>query len=312
MSQLTSRVSAWQQAGTLARIAGHQIFVRNRAATGDGPPLLFLHGYPSSSYDWRHAFDLLPEHQVIAFDFLGYGLSDKPRDQVYSLRAQADIVEEIAAHFAAKSVILIAHDMGSSVATELLARDVESKLSFELESVVLFNASLVRERANLLWGQKLLLSRLGPLASRLTTEFAFRRQFAGIFSREHPLSNEEAADQWSLLRYKSGHRLLQRLIYYNHERVTNPTAARWHDALRDWPGQLELVWAELDPICGEAVLQAVVKLRPHAPITRLPGLGHYPQIEDPATTIAALARIVSKQAAPSPAGNAPTHKTADP
>src|SRR5206468_2871439 len=138
--------------------------------------------------------------------------------QVYSLATQADIVEEIASRLGARRVILIAHDMGSSVATELLARDIEGNLSIGLDSVVLFNASLVRERASLLWGQKVLLSRIGPLAARLMTESGFRRQFRGIFSAEHPLSGEEAADQWSLLRHSNGHRLLDRLIFYNHER----------------------------------------------------------------------------------------------
>jgi pimeloyl-ACP methyl ester carboxylesterase len=151
----------------------------------------------------------------------------------------------------------------------------------------------VRERASLLWGQKLLLSRLGPIAARLTTEFGFRRQFAGIFSDAHPLSPEEAADQWSLLAHDGGHRLLQRLIHYNRERVTPPTSERWHGALRDWPGRLELGWAERDPICTEAVLQAVLALRPQAKVTRLPGLGHYPQIEDPAAVRELIARHAS-------------------
>jgi len=281
MAQLTARTEAWRQAGTFTEIMGHQIFVRERADAAGQPPLLLLHGYPSSSYDWRHAFDKLDGHRLIAFDFLGYGLSDKPRDHVYSLKGQADIVEAIAERFADEPVVMVSHDMGSSVATELLARDIDGNLSFNLRSALLFNASLVRERASLLWGQKVLLSRLGPIAARLTNEFTFRRQFAGIFSESHPLSPDEAADQWSLLAYRDGHRLMQRLIYYNHERVTPPFSDRWHGALRDWPGRLELGWAELDPICTEAVLQAVLTLRPDARVTRLPGLGHYPQIEDP-------------------------------
>jgi pimeloyl-ACP methyl ester carboxylesterase len=290
MAQLTSRTAAWQQTGTFIEIDGHQIFVRERAGAMDRAPLLFLHGYPSSSYDWRHAFDQLEGHRLLVFDFLGYGLSDKPRDQVYSLRTQADIVEAIAARFVQSPVMMVSHDMGSSVATEILARAIDGQLSFELRSALLFNASLVRERASLLWGQKLLLSRLGPIAARLINQFSFRRQFAGIFSKEHPLSAEEAADQWSLLTHHDGHRLLQRLIYYNHERVTPPTADRWHDALRDWPGRLELAWAGSDPICTEAVLQAVLSLRPHAEVTRLPGLGHYPQIEDPQAVYSIIRR----------------------
>ena len=83
---------------------------------------------------------------------------------------------------------------------------------------------------------------------------------------------------------------MHRLIYYNRERVARPLADRWHRALSDWPGRLELAWAQLDPVCTEAVLEAVLKLRPDARVTRLPGLGHYPQIEDPPSVYQVIAR----------------------
>jgi pimeloyl-ACP methyl ester carboxylesterase len=83
VTRLTSRTSAWKQAGELATIAGRRIFVRERAGTSDSPPVLFLHGYPSSSYDWRHALGRVEGRRLTMFDFLGFGLSDKPRDQLY-------------------------------------------------------------------------------------------------------------------------------------------------------------------------------------------------------------------------------------
>lgn len=287
--KLTPRTVAWRNGGGWVPIAGHDIFVHERAGRRDLPPVLFLHGYPSSSYDWRHGLERLGERRLLMFDFLGFGLSAKPREHVYSLLTQADIVEAIVARFAGDSVMLVAHDMGSSVATELLARDLDGRLPFKLASVVLFNASLVLERASLLTGQRLLRSRLGPVAARLTTEFAFRRAFGKLFSDQHPLSEQEAADQWALLAYNNGHRLLDRLIFYLHERVTH--AARWKGALSDWPGRLELAWADRDPICTEAVLRAVLALRPRVPVTRLRGLGHYPQLEDPAASIEVVERL---------------------
>lgn len=279
---LTPRVEAWRDAGELVEIDGRRIFVRHRGGTG--PPVVLLHGYPSSSYDWRHAFELLPGRRLVTFDFLGFGLSDKPRDHVYSLLAQADLVQEVVErHAPGEPVALVAHDMGSSVATELLARDVEERLPFELDRTLLFNASLVLERANLLLGQRILRSRLGPVFARLINERSFKRSFAGIFSSTHPLTADEAEDQWGLLALGGGHRILDRLIYYLHERIA--FAPRWHGALRDWPGRLELAWAGRDPICTEAVLQAVLALRPGAPLTRFPELGHYPQLEDPAAPV---------------------------
>jgi pimeloyl-ACP methyl ester carboxylesterase len=296
MRPLTPRTAVWRGTGKMMAVDGHQIFVRERAGTSNGPPVLFLHGYPSSSYDWRHASERVGERRLIFVDFLGFGLSDKPRDQVYSLFTQADLVEALMARLRAERVVLVAHDMGSSVATELLARDLDGRLSFELVSVLLFNASLVLEHASLIIGQKLLRSRLGPLAARLTTEFTFKRQFGRIFSDSHPLSDEEEADQWSLLTYNRGHRLLDRLIFYQDERVAH--GRRWKGSLRDWPGRLELAWAERDPICTEDVLQAILLLRPQVHLTRLRGLGHYPQLEDPRASSELIERFVSGSQAP--------------
>jgi pimeloyl-ACP methyl ester carboxylesterase len=286
---LTPRAQAWSRSGELMQIGGNRIFVREREGTGSGTPILLVHGYPSSSYDWRELLELLPERRMIAFDFLGFGLSDKPRDHVYSLMAQADLVQAVAD---GQRVALVAHDMGTSVATELLARDLEGKLPFSLASVLLLNGSMVIERASLTISQKVLRSRFGPIAARLSNERAFRAQFACIFSAAHPLSAEEAADQWSLLAHNGGHRVIDRLTFYLHERVTY--ASRWHGALRDWQGQLELAWAGLDPVCTEAVLQAVLELRPAAPLTRFPELGHYPQLEDPGS----VAAVIERTAAP--------------
>jgi pimeloyl-ACP methyl ester carboxylesterase len=44
----------------------------------------------------------------------------------------------------------------------------------------------------------------------------------------------------------------------------------------------------LDPVATEAVLDAVLALRPGAPVTRFEDLGHYPQIEDPTRVREAL------------------------
>jgi pimeloyl-ACP methyl ester carboxylesterase len=284
----TQRVEAWRAGGELAEVDGRRLFVR--ATPGEGTPVLFLHGYPSSSYDWRLLLDRLPDLRTVCFDFLGFGLSDKPRRHVYSLLGQADLAEAIVRRAGADEIVLVAHDMGTSVATELLARDVEGQLPFRLRSVLLLNGSMVIERASLTPAQKVLRSRFGPIAARLNNERAFRAQFGRIFSASHPLTPEEAADQWALLAYADGHRIIDKLTYYLHERVTY--AKRWHGALRDWEGTLELAWAMRDPVCTEAVLSAVRDLRPRAPVTRFEELGHYPQLEGPEQ----VAPVVSRAA----------------
>jgi pimeloyl-ACP methyl ester carboxylesterase len=286
---LTDGAQAWRDGGELVGLNGRRLFVRS--FDGAGPPLLFLHGYPSSSYDWQPACELLRGRRMTTFDFLGFGLSDKPRDHIYSLHAHADAVEVIAQIKDNEPVVLVAHDMGTSVATELLARDLEGRLPFRLAAVLLLNGSMVIERASLTVSQKLLRSRFGPLAARLSNERAFRAQFARLFSPGHPLTTQQAADQWSLLAHNGGNRILDRLTFYLHERVAY--AARWHGALREWRGDLQLAWAGRDPVCTEAVLQAVLALRPGAALTRLEELGHYPQLEDPAAVAAIVDRVAT-------------------
>ena len=269
-------------------IDGRRLFVRT--AEGRGPQLLFLHGYPSSSYDWRYVLSLLPDQRAACFDFFGFGLSDKAPDHLYSLMDQADLVEGVVARLDTEEICLVAHDMGTSVANELMARELDGRLPFRLSSILLLNGSMVIEQASLTLSQKVLRSRFGGLAARLSNERSFRAQFGRLFSPDHPLSPEEAVDQWSLLTHASGNRILHKLTYYLHERVEY--ANRWHGALRDWPGQLEFAWALRDPVCTQAVLDAIVSLRPRVPITRFPELGHYPQLEDPAAVATIVDRTV--------------------
>jgi pimeloyl-ACP methyl ester carboxylesterase len=287
---LSSRVAAWRERGTDEEFRGRRIHVFERG--GSGPLLLFLHGFPSSSYDWRLLLDQETEHAALAPDFLGFGLSEKPRDHDYTLHWQADMAEELVRRGGeSKQVFIVAHDMGTSVATELMARDIDGSLEMEIAGVLLLNGSMVQDAASPTLGQRLLRSAVGPLFSRLSSERFFRQQFGSIFSQSHPLSEEEAEDQWALLCAGGGRTLNHKTIRYMEERFRH--ADRWHGALRDWPGQLSLAWGMLDPVATEKVLDAVLELRPAAAVTRFEDLGHYPQIEDPERVAGVLRQALS-------------------
>ena len=277
---LTPRVEAWRAEGSSEDFRGHDVFVHSREGSGDGPLTLLLHGFPSSSYDFRTLIPLLGDGPLLAFDFLGFGLSAKPRGLGYSLFMQADLAEEmVARRFPGRDVALVAHDMGTSVATELLARDVDGSGKLRLRDALLFNGSIVLDRASLTRGQRVLRSRFGAVAQRLASERFFRREFSALFSAAHPLTDEEAADQWSLICHAGGQRMGHELIAYLDERLAY--ADRWHGAIRDWPGSLSLAWGLKDPVATTAVLAALRDIRPGIPVTELEELGHYPQIEDP-------------------------------
>ena len=283
--ELGPRLRAWQSLGGDEWFRGRRIHVHRRLGTG--PLVMFLHGFPSSSYDFREVIARLDGLNVLAFDFLGFGFSEKPRDHVYSLLWQADLAEELVArHSGGAEVMICAHDMGTSVATELLARSLTGRLGFECRAALLFNGSIVLEEASLTAVQRLLRSPLGPLATRLVSERLFRQQFKRLFSDGHPLSDAEAEDQWQLLNAGGGSRLGDRTIHYLGERER--FAARWHGAIAEWPGTLRFSWGMLDPVATPRVLAALRRLRPRAPVEQLPGLGHYPQIEAPGRLAASV------------------------
>jgi len=282
---LTERVRDWQARGESLQFRDYQIHAFRQE--GEGPLLLLLHGFPSSSYDWHLLLGELPGRNVLAFDFLGFGLSAKPRSHDYSLFWQADLTEELVRRYGdGRPVFVLAHDMGTSVANELMARDLEGRLEMDVTGILLFNGSMVLEKASPTPAQKLLRSPLGPLVARLSSERFFRHQFGSVFSAAHPLGEEEAADQWSLVCHAGGRTLGHRLVSYMDQREEH--AERWHGAIRDWPGDLRLAWGLLDPVATTEVLAALRELRPGVPVDELPELAHYPQVEDPGQISQAL------------------------
>jgi 2-hydroxymuconate-semialdehyde hydrolase len=101
---------------------------------GRGKPVVFLHGFPTSSHLWR---DLLPlvatRSRAVAVDLLGYGDSEKPADARLDIRAQATYVRELLARLEIDPFAAVGHDVGGGVA-QLLA------LEGGVECLVLMNA----------------------------------------------------------------------------------------------------------------------------------------------------------------------------
>jgi 2-hydroxymuconate-semialdehyde hydrolase len=100
--------------------AGDVAYVR----MGQGPPLVLLHGIPSSSYLWRDVLEPLAQtFDVLAPDLLGYGDSDKRLDADLSIAAQARymvaFMESVGVHQAA----VVGHDVGGGVAQLMTVDD---------------------------------------------------------------------------------------------------------------------------------------------------------------------------------------------
>jgi pimeloyl-ACP methyl ester carboxylesterase len=281
----SSAFEAWRRDGQRFVHRGHAIFHRE---LGEGDPLLAIHGFPSASWDW-HAIlpGLVPRFRVIAPDLLGFGWSDKPRPFQYSIFDQADRLEALLVSLRVSRVHLLAHDYGDTVAQELLARHEDrGGEGLAIASCVLLNGGIFPETHHARPIQKLLATPLGPLVARLTSRRAFARSLHAIFGRDTPPSDELTDELWTLLRHADGHLVVPLLIDYIRERREH--RERWVGALQRTKVPLTVIDGTADPVSGADMLARWRELVPHGKAIELPGIGHYPQVEDPAGVLGAL------------------------
>ncbi len=97
-----------------------------RKAGEEGPPIIFLHGIPTSSFLWRKVIDdLQHEFTCFAVDMLGYGDSDKAEGQDLSIKAQVEYIAHWSEAVGLNEFHLVGHDIGGGVAQLLALRHPE-------------------------------------------------------------------------------------------------------------------------------------------------------------------------------------------
>jgi pimeloyl-ACP methyl ester carboxylesterase len=276
-------VRNWRDDGRFVTVGDDRIYVLD-TNSHPGAFVFILHGFPSSSYDWHLVVpELARRVRVVTFDFLGYGLSDKP-DKRYSIFEQADIAEAVAAECGIDRCVLVSHDMGDTVAAELMMRQHEGKLPFMVERSILTNGSIFIDMAQLSAGQQFLLSlpdeRLGEPMGADGLAPGLRQTF-GVDPTDAEL---DAMVQ--LIRHNGGDQLLPRLIRYIEERRTNQD--RFTEGLVSFTGPMTALWGELDPIAVVAMTDTLKQLRPATEVERWADIGHWPSLEAPARVAGAI------------------------
>lgn len=83
----------------------------------EGPAVVLLHGFPTSSFLWRDLAPLLaPWMRVIAPDLIGCGDSEKPEGVPLHIRAQAGYVRELLRDLGIEDFAVVGHGHGGGVA----------------------------------------------------------------------------------------------------------------------------------------------------------------------------------------------------
>jgi pimeloyl-ACP methyl ester carboxylesterase len=290
---ITTR-AGWEAIGRHRELNGQRIFTIDAPSLGPEvhAPLLVLHGFPTSSFDYATVLDgLRTGRRVLLFDGLGYGLSAKP-DQPYTLALQADLAMAFLAELGLTRLALLTHDFGDTVGGELLARRAEGAWPVEVTRRVITNGSIYIEQAHLTNGQQLLLSlpdeKLSPEAPVNAASLA--RSLRETYSPAASLPPDGSPDDLlpatvEQIMHDDGHLVLTRLIRYIEERRQNQ--ARFTGAIEADPSPLHIVWGMDDPIAVPTMVDTLLAARPDATVVRLDGVGHYPMVEAPALFLAA-------------------------
>jgi pimeloyl-ACP methyl ester carboxylesterase len=255
---------------------------------GNGPWLTLVHGFPTSSWDWAPvAPELSLHYRLLAFDLVGFGDSDKPSGHDWSAFEQADVTEAIWRHFEVNETRMVAHDVGLTVALELLARQEEGKLAARISDFTLLNGGIYSGFHRPRRVQQLLQKPiLGLLIARLLSEPQFGKALAEVFSPTHQPTPNELHQQWESVVRRGGSKNYHRLIKYIPERRANKD--RWETAVEKTEVPIRFVWGMADPVSGAHMAEVIEQRRPGADIVRLEDVGHYPQLEAPQRVASAI------------------------
>lgn len=111
---------------------------------GEGEPVLFVHGTPTWSFLWRDFIkDLRQTNRCVALDHLGFGLSDKPEDAIYSPRAHTGRLEDFIERLELENITLVVHDFGGPIGLNYALKQPE-----RIRSVFIMNTWLWSNEGN--------------------------------------------------------------------------------------------------------------------------------------------------------------------
>lgn len=281
----------WYRSARTLEFAGHAISHR---LAGAGPPdVTLIHGFPTSSWDWaRVAAELEGEARVVTFDLLGQGRSAKPAGHPYSVLEQADILGAVWAAAGVERTLVLAHDLGATVAQELLARRAHGTLPVELTGVVLLNGGLYPELHRPTDGQAALTDpEHGPAVAKLMDEALFRRALLETFGEATRPSDSELAEHWAILAHADGQLRMPEILAYIEQR--RRYRERWVGALEGTEVPLRFVWGDQDPISGAHVAARLRERFPAEVIDEHPEAGHWPALEVPGAVVAAARALLT-------------------
>lgn len=254
---------------------------------GTGPTVLFVHGTPSWSFEFREVVKALRQtHRCVAVDHLGFGLSDKPRLAPLGPADHARRLRKFVKALELRDLTLVVHDFGGPIGLPLVLEDDERVARVVLLNTWMWPSDGDRKIAQV---DRLVRSPLGRFLYRWLG-FSARWLLPGLFGERSRLTKKvhrQYLAPFSKRKDREGTYAMALALkgadaYY---------AELWEkrSALTKLP--LKILWGMKDPAFGPTYLEKWRQSFPLAEVTCLEGCGHFVAEERPEALIAAVAGL---------------------
>ena len=254
---------------------------------GTGPPILFVHGTPTNSYEYRHLIAALSKrHRCIAPDLLGFGQSSRPQSFAYTPEAHAAVLQEFVRHLRLNDFTLVVHDFGGPIGLPLALQRLATR-------VVLMNtwAWPLNDDPKMARGARLIGGGIGRFLYRyanaslrliMPSAYGDRKKLTPELHRRY-LDVFRDRDARVLVLHALAKSLLGSRAYYQ-------SLLDRMDTLRRMP--VLIVWGMKDSAFQPYQLVRWQRLLPHAQVEKIAAAGHWPHEEEPACVIEAIERFL--------------------
>lgn len=229
-------------------IDGLNIFFRE-AGPADGPCVVLLHGFPTSSHMFRNLIPALADrYHVIAPDYPGYGQSDMPdhTQYAYTFDAFGDVVDSLLERLGAQRYVMYVMDYGAPVGWRIALKHPERVAGFIVQ-----NGNAYDEGLKAFWDPIKAYWKAGSaetrqaLASLLTLETTIFQYTDGMSDRTRIAPDNWVHDQALLDR--PGNNDIQLDLFYDY-RTNLPLYPKLQAYFREHKPPMLIVWGKNDYI----------------------------------------------------------------
>lgn len=243
-----------------------------RRTPGEGPPVVMIHGVPDHSGQWTPFLERLPG-PALALDLPGFGRSGRPDPDrfSYTARAYGDFISSVLDELRVGAHRLVVHDWG---AVGLIAAQRRPELVTRLcvINAVPFLPGYRWHRTARVWRTPL----LGELSTR-----RWSRRLLSLGLRESRGDWSRPPDEFVDAILECLDRGTSRAILSLYRSAPPDELTRLGEGLGGIRAPALVVWGERDRYLPARFGRDYAAALPNSELLELPGLGHWPWVEDP-------------------------------